>query len=107
VFQYFSPHFASPTRLLVAAEWKRGNVCPDNPIKLGSTRFWYSVKDCVIFYWIYRPPVRLNSMRLRDYLVIIFLIVLFGLVGALCCYAGPAESGIPAEQIIPRGWRYF
>jgi len=42
-------------------------------------------------------------MRLRDYVVIIFLIVLFGLVAALCCYAGPAESGTPAEQIFPSG----
>jgi hypothetical protein len=54
--------------------------------------------------------VRLNnleSMRLRHYLVIIFLIVLFGLVAALCCYAGAAKSGAPSEQIFPSGQRQF
>ena len=42
-------------------------------------------------------------MHLRDYVVIFFLIVPFGLSAALCCYAGPAESGIPAEQIVMHG----
>ena len=44
-----------------------------------------------------------ESMRLRDYVVIFFLIVLFGLSATLRCYAVPAESGIPAEQIVMHG----
>ena len=40
-------------------------------------------------------------MRLREYLITAFLVVLFGLIDTLCCYAGPEESGIPTEQIIP------
>jgi hypothetical protein len=40
-------------------------------------------------------------MRSRDYLTTAFSVVLFGLVGTFCCYAGPEESEIPTEQIIP------
>ena len=40
-------------------------------------------------------------MRPGDYLTTAFSVVLFGLVSTLRCYAGPEESEIPTEQIIP------
>jgi hypothetical protein len=42
-------------------------------------------------------------MRLSDHLVIIFLIVLFGLVAALCCYAGPAKWGLRRNRLSQAG----